>query len=59
MNTYFSETVETLGNKAFLLGSDHYYNLDQSWPQNNPTPQYAATIFVSLETLRLMGYPPR
>jgi beta-galactosidase len=58
MNTYFSETVKALGNESFLLGSDHYYNLDQSWAQNNPTPQYAATVFLSLETLRLMGYPP-
>ena len=58
MNAYFLETVEALGNKTFLLGSDHYYNLDQSWPQNNPTPQYAASIFASLEMLRLMGYPP-
>ena len=57
MNTNFLESVEALGNKTFLLGSDHYYNLDQSWTQNNPTPQYAATVFVSLETLRLMGYP--
>ncbi len=57
MNTNYLESVEALGNKTFLLGSDHYYNLDQSWTQNNPTPQYAATIFVSLETLRLMGYP--
>ena len=58
MNANFLEIVEALGNKTFLLGSDHYYNLDQSWPQNNPTPQYAANIFASLEMLRLMGYPP-
>jgi len=58
MNAYFLETVEALGNKTFLLGSDHYYNLDQSWGQNNPTPQYAVSIFASLEMLRLMGYPP-
>lgn len=58
MNALFLETVETLGNKTFLLGSDHYYNLDQSWPQNNPTPQYALNVFCSLEMLRLMGYPP-
>ncbi|MGD0224134.1 MAG: beta-galactosidase [Terriglobia bacterium] len=58
MNAYFLETVQALGNKTFLLGSDHYYNLDQTWPQNNPTPQYAINIFASLEMLRLMGYPP-
>lgn len=57
MNAYFLETAQRLGS-TFLLGSDHYYNLDQNWPQNNPTPQYAARVFVSLEMLRLMGYPP-
>ncbi len=57
MNAYFLETGQRLGS-AFVLGSDHYYNLDQTWPQNNPTPQYAARVFVSLEMLRLMGYPP-
>jgi beta-galactosidase len=57
MNAYFIETAKTLGSQ-FLLGSDHYYSLDQTWPQNNPTPQYAARCFLSLEELRLMGYPP-
>jgi beta-galactosidase len=57
MNAYFLETVQVLG-KGFILGSDHYYNLDQSWKQNNPTPQYAARVFYSLEMLRLMGFPP-
>jgi beta-galactosidase len=57
MNAYFLELVETFGSDL-LLGSDHYYNLDQNWPQNNPTPQYAANVFISLEMLRLMGYPP-
>jgi beta-galactosidase len=57
MNCYFKETVEALGHD-FLLGSDHYYNLSQDWPQNNPTPQYAVRIFHSLETLGLMGFPP-
>ena len=57
MNTYFVETAGAL-RQQFLLGSDHYYSLDQTWPQNNPTPQYAATSFISMETLRLMGYPP-
>jgi beta-galactosidase len=56
-NTWFRETRARLG-KGFLLGSDHYYTLDQSWPQNSPTPQYAARIFYSFEMLRLMGYPP-
>jgi beta-galactosidase len=57
MNAYFLETAAALGGD-FLLGSDHYYNLSQDWDQNNPTPQYAAKIFISLEMLRLMGYPP-
>ncbi|RPJ38608.1 MAG: hypothetical protein EHM21_16625, partial [Chloroflexi bacterium] len=57
MNAYFVETAKRLGSQ-FVLGSDHYYSLDQNWPQNNPTPQYAARVFVSLEMLRLMGYPP-
>jgi beta-galactosidase len=57
MNTYFLELVEVLG-AGFLLGSDHYYNLSQSWPQNNPTPQYARNVFLSNEELRLMGFPP-
>jgi beta-galactosidase len=57
MNAHFVETVAALG-EGFLLGSDHYYNLDQNWPQNNPTPQYAARCFYSLEMLRLMGFPP-
>jgi beta-galactosidase len=57
MNAYFLETSAALGSQ-FLLGSDHYYTLDQNWPQNHPTPQYAARCFISLEELRLMGYPP-
>jgi beta-galactosidase len=57
MNAYFTETAQRLGDQ-FVLGSDHYYNLDQNWPQNNPTPQYAARTFISLEMLRLMCYPP-
>jgi len=57
MNVYFRETIRALGDD-FLLGSDHYYNLSQDWPQNNPTPQYAARTFFSCETLRLMGFPP-
>ena len=57
MNAHFLETIQALGNQ-YLLGSDHYYNLGQDWPQNNPTPQYALRMFVSLEQLRLMGYPP-
>ena len=57
MNAHFCETSSALG-KSFLLGSDHYYTLDQNWAQNNPTPQYAVNVFCSNEMLRLMGYPP-
>jgi beta-galactosidase len=57
MNAHFIETARELG-AQYLLGSDHYYNLDQNWQQNHPTPQYAARMFVSLEMLRLMGFPP-
>lgn len=57
MNAHFCETVNELG-PSFLLGSDHYYNLDQTWAQNNPTPQYAVNVFCSNEMLRLLGYPP-
>lgn len=57
MNALFAEMAVKMG-KTFLLGSDHYYNLGPDWPQNNPTPQYALNAFVSLEMLRLMGFPP-
>ena len=57
MNSFFLETSRRLG-ADFLLGSDHYYNLDLDWDQNNPTPRYAAKVFYSLEMLREMGYPP-
>lgn len=56
-NANFLELIKRLG-KGFLLGSDHYYNLNQDWEQNNPTPQYASKIFNSNEMLRMMGYPP-
>jgi beta-galactosidase len=59
MNTYFTETINALSNRHdFILGSDHYYNLNQEWRQNNPTPQFAIGVYWSLETLRLMGFPP-
>lgn len=57
MNAYFQPVIDRLG-RQFLLGSDHYYTLGQDWPQNNPTPQYAVRSFVSLEMMRLMGFPP-
>ncbi|MBQ4480173.1 MAG: beta-galactosidase [Victivallales bacterium] len=57
MNAWFQGANEHLG-KDFLLGSDHYYCLDQKWPQNNPTPQYFVRMFTSCEELRLLGNPP-
>ncbi len=57
MNANYLEVSHAMG-ANFVLGSDHYYNLDQTWPQNAPTPQYALNAFVSLEQLRLFGYPP-
>ncbi len=57
MIPYFKETVKKI-RPPFLLGMDSYYSLDQTWQQNNPTPQYIARTFFGLEMLRLMGYPP-
>lgn len=57
MNSMFTESVDLMG-EDFLLGSDHYYTLNQSWAQNNPTPQYAVHVYYSNEMLRLLGMPP-
>lgn len=56
-DAYFEETARALG-PQFFLGDDNYYALDQTWAQNNPTPQWAVSTFCLLEPLRLMGYPP-
>jgi len=56
-NAGFYEACDMMG-EGFLLGSDHYYTLDQTWPQNNPTPQYAVRNFISLELLRNLNVPP-
>lgn len=37
---YFLEANHRLTGRL-LIGSDHYYNLDLTWEQNHPTPQYA------------------
>ena len=59
MNCRFTDTsFEQNHSQAFLLGSDHYYTLDSSWPQNNPTPQYALRVLKSCDTMRAMGMPP-
>lgn len=61
-NCQFPEVVSSMenlfGDSSFLLGSDHYYTLDSSWPQNNPTPQYALRVLKSCDTMRSMGMPP-
>lgn len=57
MNCLFPETVAAMGDD-FLLGSDHYYTLNPSWPQNNPTPQYALRVMMSCDTMRALGMPP-
>jgi len=57
MNCLFPETVGAMGDD-FLLGSDHYYTLNQSWAQNNPTPQYALRMMMSCDTMRALGMPP-
>ena len=57
MNALFTETVDAMGD-GFLLGSDHYYTLNQSWPQNNPTPQYLIRALMSCDTMRALGMPP-
>ena len=57
MNPLFPEMAAAMGDD-FLLGSDHYYTLNQTWPQNNPTPQYAIRALMSCDTMRAMGMPP-
>ena len=57
MNSMFMETLDAMGDN-FLLGSDHYYTLNQGWAQNNPTPQYGVHVYYSMEMMRLMGMPP-
>ena len=57
LDSWFLGANEALG-PDFMLGSDHYYCLNQTWAQNNPTPQYFVLMFLSCEMLRLMGNPP-
>ena len=57
MNALFQGLTKRM-KEPFLLGSDHYYTLNQDWPQNNPTPQYALNAQYSFATLRAMGMPP-
>lgn len=57
MNCLFTDVVDAMG-ENFLLGSDHYYTLNQSWVQNNPTPQYALRVLKSCDTMRALGMPP-
>jgi beta-galactosidase len=57
MNALFLEEQRSSQGR-FLIGTDHYYNLGPDFPQNEPTYQRLVDAFCSLETLRLMGYPP-
>lgn len=57
MNAEFTEPAERLG-KDFLLGSDHYYCLNQQWEQENPTPRYMFNVQLSCDLLRAMSMPP-
>jgi beta-galactosidase len=57
MNGYFEATVKAMG-PDFLLGSDHYYNLDMDWDQSYPAPKYVTRCFQSNEMLRHFGVPP-
>lgn len=57
MNALFVDLTKRM-NEPFLLGSDHYYTLNQDWAQNNPTPQYALYVQHSMAMLRAMGMPP-
>lgn len=57
MTGYFRETVERCRGEL-LLGSDHYYNLDLDWDQNQPSPKYASKCLMSMELLRGYGFPP-
>ena len=57
MNTYFREAKAHLG-PDFLLGSDHYYTLNQKWGQENPTPDYLFHTQFSCDTMLSMSNPP-
>ena len=57
MNALFETSAQRMGG-GFLLGSDHYYTLNQTWAQTSPGPLYALKSFLSCETLRLLGFPP-
>ena len=57
MNPVFRHAKKKFGNKL-LIGSDHYYMLNQCFEQNNPTPAYMIYDFMSAEMLRLMKNPP-
>ena len=57
MSPLFLETAQTLGSEL-LVGVDNYYCLGPHQGQNNPTPQYAVRTFLSMEMLRVMGFPP-
>ena len=53
----FRETQE-LGGEGFAVGTDHYWNLDQDWTQNAPTPQWLRRCVYGLDIQRSWGVPP-
>ncbi len=57
LNAMMREAKQRFGNEL-LLGCDHYWTLNQSWAQNNPTPQKIIEYFLSTEMLRIHGNPP-
>lgn len=57
MNALYQPVVERL-RQPFLLGSDHYYALNQLFKSCNPGPLYALKCFLSMELLQRMGFPP-
>ena len=57
MNGLFDRVVDKMG-ENFTLGCDHYYCLDRSWAQNNPTPQYVLNVLYSTEQMYNMGMVP-
>lgn len=57
MNGLFDSIVDKMG-ENFTLGCDHYYCLEQTWDQNNPTPQYALNVLYSAEQMYNRGMVP-
>ena len=54
ITSFFRESVKDM---PLLLGCDHYWNLNPTWPQNNPTPQKFMENLFSCRMLEAMGFP--